>query len=130
MIPTTIVDPERIVWQGQATQVVLAIDDGLVGILSGHADAVFALKPCLVRIATEDGKEQKVFVSGGIARVEAGSLTIVADSAETAEKIDRERANKAKLRAEERLSQASRGVDYERARLSLMRALQRLDLSQ
>ncbi len=128
MIPTTVVDPEKISWQGNAQQVILGIQDGSVGILSHHADAVFALKPCIARITTEKGKEVKIFLSGGIARVEAGKLTIVADSAESPEKIDRDRAEKAKKRAEERLSQASRGVDYDRARLALTRAMYRLEL--
>lgn len=129
MISTTVVDPEKIAWQGQARQVVLGIQDGSVGILPGHCDAVFALKPCIARIAGEDGHESKLFLSGGIARVEGGKLTIVADSAETPDKIDRDRAEKAKERAQKRLGESSRGVDYERARLALMRALIRLDLS-
>jgi F-type H+-transporting ATPase subunit epsilon len=129
VIPVTVVDPEKIAWQGNASQVVLGIQDGSVGILPGHCDAVFALKPCIARIAGEDGKEFKLFLSGGIARVEAGKLTIVADSAETPEKIDKDRAEKAKKRAEQRLSESNRQVDYERARLALMRALHRLDLS-
>lgn len=128
MIDTTVVDPEKIAWQGMASQVVLGIQDGLVGILPGHCDAVFALKPCIARIATGDGKELKLFLSGGIARMEAGKLTIVADSAETPEQIDKSRAEKAKERAAQRLAQASRGVDYERARLALMRALTRLNM--
>jgi F-type H+-transporting ATPase subunit epsilon len=127
---TTVVDPEKIAWEGSARQVVLCIPDGLVGILPGHADAVFAIKPCLLRITPEDGKELKYFLSGGIARVVSGNLTIVADSAETPDQIDKDRALKAKQRAEERLSKASREVDYERARLALMRALHRLDLTQ
>ncbi len=126
---TTVVDPEKIAWEGTTSQVVLCIPDGLVGILPGHADAVFAIKPCLLRITPEDGKEVKYFLSGGIARVVSGNLTIVADSAETPDQIDKDRALKAKQRAEERLSKASREVDYERARLALMRALYRLDLS-
>ena len=129
MIPVTVVDPEKIAWQGNASQVVLGIQDGSVGILPGHCDAVFALKPCIARISGEDGKEFKLFLSGGIARVEGGKLTIVADSAETPEKIDKERAERAKERAQKRLNESSRGIDYERARLALMRALIRLDLS-
>jgi len=127
---TTVVDPEKITWEGNASQVVLGIQDGLIGILPGHADAVFAIKPCLVKITPDTGKDIKFFLSGGIARVDSGNLTIVADSAETPDQIDKDRALKAKQRAEERLAKESREVDYERARLALMRALHRLDLTQ
>ena len=61
---TIIVDPEKVAWKGNAIQVVLGISDGLVGILPGHADAVFALLPEIARITSEDGTEKKVFISG------------------------------------------------------------------
>lgn len=128
MIPTTIVDPEKIAWKGNASQVVFGIPDGLVGILPGHADAVFAIQPCIAKITGEDGKVQEVFLSGGVASVSAGQLKIVADSAETSDHIDQERARKAMERAHHRLSQASGDVDYERARLALARAMYRLKL--
>lgn len=128
MIPVTIVDPEKIAWKGDATQVVFAIGDGLVGIRSGHADSAFALKPCIARIQTPDGAEAKYFLSGGIARIQKGVLTVVADSAETPDQIDRNRAEEAKRRAQDRLAAANRDVDYDRARLALLRAIHRINL--
>ena len=129
-LPTTIVDPEKVAWKGEATQVVFGISDGLVGILPGHADAAFALAPEIARITAIDGTLKKVFLSGGVARISKGELTIVANSAEFPEQIDRQRAEKAKERAEQRLSQAHREIDYERARLALSRALYRLEIIQ
>lgn len=128
MIPVTVVDPEKIAWKGDATQVVFAIGDGLVGIRSGHADSAFALKPCIARIQTPDGTEAKYFLSGGIARIQKGVLTVVADSAETPDQIDRNRAEEAKRRAQDRLAAANRDVDYDRARLALLRAIHRINL--
>ncbi len=128
MIPVTIVDPEKIAWKGDATQVVFAIDDGLVGIRSGHADSAFAIKPCIARIQTADGTEAKYFLSGGVARIQKGVLTVVADSAETPQQIDRNRAEEAKRRAQDRLSAANRDVNYDRARLALLRAIHRINL--
>lgn len=128
-LPTTIVDPEKIAWKGEASQVVLGISDGLVGILPGHADAIFALAPEIARITATDGTETKLFLSGGVARVSKGALSIVADSAEFPNQIDRDRAEKAKERALGRLSKANREIDYERARIALSRALHRLEIS-
>lgn len=128
MIPVTIVDPEKIAWKGDATQVVFAIDDGLVGIRTGHADSAFAIKPCIARIQTADGTEAKYFLSGGVARIQKGVLTVVADSAETPQQIDRNRAEEAKRRAQDRLSAANRDVNYDRARLALLRAIHRINL--
>jgi F-type H+-transporting ATPase subunit epsilon len=129
ILPTVIVDPEKVAWKGEALQVVFGISDGLVGILPGHCDAAFALAPEIARIGTTDGTEKKIFLSGGVARISNGKLIIVADSAEFPEQIDRQRAEKAKERAENRLSQAHRETDYDRARLALYRALYRLEIS-
>lgn len=127
-LPTTIVDPEKIAWKGEAEQVVLGISDGLVGILPGHADAVFAVQPCVAKITATDSTIKQYFLSGGIARVVGGKLTIVADSAETPESIDRARAEKAMERAKQRLQQTDQNIDYDRARLALMKAIHRLQL--
>lgn len=129
MIPVTVVDPERVAWKGDAVQVVLSIEDGQVGILTGHADSAFAIKPCIARIQPSEGLEQKFFLSGGIATIKKGVLTVLADSAETPEQIDRNRAEEARNRAKERLSSASRDIDYDRARLALVRALYRLEMT-
>lgn len=129
MIPVVVVDPEHVAWKGKATQVVFSIEDGQLGIRTGHADSAFAIKPCIARIATAEGPEARFFLSGGIARMESGSLTILADSAETPEQIDRRRAEEALNRARSRLSNASHDVDYDRARFALMRALYRLQIS-
>lgn len=127
---TTIIDPEKIAWQGNALQVVLGISDGRVGILQGHADSVFALQPEIARITSEDNTEKLIFLSGGIAKVVDGSLTIIADTAEFKEQIDKTRAEKSLQRAKERLAKTDRTINYERARLSLYRALRRLEISQ
>ena len=127
---TIIVDPEKVAWKGNAIQVVLGISDGLVGILPGHADAVFALLPEIARITSEDGTEKKVFISGGVARIVDGNLTVVADTAEFQEQIDKSRAERSLQRAKERLAKSDRSINYERARLSLNRAIHRLEISQ
>jgi F-type H+-transporting ATPase subunit epsilon len=127
--PTTIVDPEKVAWKGDATQVVLGITDGLVGILQGHADAVFSLEPEIARIISDNGIEKQIFLTGGVAKMIDGKLTIIADTAEFKEQIDRTRAEKSLERAKERLSKTEQSINYERARLSLNRALLRLKLS-
>lgn len=128
MIPVKIVDPEKVAWQGDASQVVFAIGDGLVGIRTGHADAAFAVQPCLAKITTSEGTEVKLFLSAGVARVQDGALTVVADSAETPAQIDRRRAEEALQRAKDRLAKGTREIDFDRARLALARAIHRLQL--
>jgi F-type H+-transporting ATPase subunit epsilon len=128
VIPVKIVDPEKVAWQGDASQVVFAIGDGLVGIRTGHADAAFAIQPCLAKITAAEGTEVKLFLSAGVARVQNGALTVVADSAETPQQIDRRRAEEALQRAKDRLAKGSSDINFDRARLALARAIHRLQL--
>lgn len=123
----TVVDPERIAWQGSADDVVLGINDGLYGIRTGHADAVMLLSPCVLKILTQSGSKESFFVSGGSVRVEKGRVTVLANSTETKASIDVERARAAAERARKRLVTMGEEIDFTRARLSLHRALTRLD---
>lgn len=56
-------------------------------------------------------------------------VTILAQTAETSEQIDKERALAAKRRAEERLQKQTPDVDIIRAELALKRAINRLDVA-
>jgi F-type H+-transporting ATPase subunit epsilon len=56
-------------------------------------------------------------------------VILLAEAAERPEEIDVARAQKAKERAEKRLSERSPDVDFDRARIALLRAITRLKLS-
>jgi len=71
------------------------------------------------------------FVAGGFVEVVPDRVSVLAPVAERAEDIDLARAEASKRRAEERLTRpgaATTPEDLERARLSLLRAITRLDL--
>lgn len=70
-----------------------------------------------------------VAVSGGFVEVRPDQVTILAQAAETAEGIDKERAAAARQRAQERLNSQSDDTDIRRAELALQRALNRLDVA-
>ncbi|MBK9241156.1 MAG: F0F1 ATP synthase subunit epsilon [Acidobacteria bacterium] len=74
------------------------------------------------------------FVGFGFAEILPDRVTILARIAEKADDIDLERAQSAKRRAEERLAEVVKGgvseMDYERARIALLRAITRLQVSQ
>ena len=74
--------------------------------------------------------KEKVYLSlaFGFCEVLPDRVTILATLAERADEIDPARAEEAKKRAEERLAQATRDVDYDRARLALQKSLARLQV--
>ena len=102
---------------------------GELGILPKHARLLTELVPNALRIKI-DGGETQIFVSGGFMEATPEKITILADSAETPDDIDVERAKSAYKRAEERVNAAkSKGdanIDLGRAEAALARAKARL----
>jgi F-type H+-transporting ATPase subunit epsilon len=69
-------------------------------------------------------------VHSGYAEVSFSAVTVLVESAERADQIDRERAARAKERATEKLAKLSKeDSEFERARLALIRALTRLNVA-
>ena len=81
----------------------------------------------MVEVSTASGIE-RLAVNSGFLEVQPDSVTIISQAAEKAESIDLARAQAAKRRAEERLTQ--KDVDVERAELALQRALNRIHVYQ
>lgn len=120
-----IVTPEKKVFTGDVNFVVVPGELGELGFLPNHAPLMSGLKIGLVRVQQE-GKTFKVAVSGGFVEVRGNKVTILADTAEHQELINKDRAESAKERAEKRLSEKNADLDIKRAEMALQRALNRL----
>jgi F-type H+-transporting ATPase subunit epsilon len=127
-IDLQIVTPDRRIVQEQVDEVEIPGAEGYFGVLPGHTPllAALAVGELWYRIGQE-----KVFLSiaFGFAEVLPDRVTILARIAERAEDISVERAESARKRAEERLAHATSDIDYERARLALMKSIARLQVS-
>ncbi len=65
-----LVTPERVLFLGAATQVVLRTADGDLTFLNGHTPLVGAVLPGVVRITDAEGTEIRAAVHGGFVQVE------------------------------------------------------------
>lgn len=100
---------------------------GAVGILANHLPLVAILE--ISHLNYKKGNESYDFaISGGVLTVSNNEVTVLADSFETKEEIDIERATKARERAEGYLKSNDPNFDLKRADLALKRALNRLSL--
>ncbi len=120
-----VITPDRVVFSGDVQMVSLRGGDGDLGILPRHAPLVTTVKPGLVKVKVAEG-EDYIHVTGGFLEVLPTRITILADAAELSWQIDVERAQRAKERAEARLSQRGEDVDVARAEAALQRAENRL----
>ena len=120
-----VVTPERVLFSGPATEVILRTADGDITFLAGHSPLVGTVEPGLVRVVREEGEEQRIAVHGGFVQVEqnvtddndadtspsstssaSGTLvTVLAGIAELAEEIDTDRAQLAHDAAEARVAE-------------------------
>lgn len=127
-VKVNIVTPDGPVYDADIEMVSVRAESGDLGILPGHIPTVAPLKIGAVRLK-KDGQTEMVAVSGGFVEVRPDHVTILAQAAETAEGIDKERAEAARQRAQERLNSQSDDTDIRRAELALQRALNRLDVA-
>ena len=121
--------PTRLVVTAEADEVVVPGSQGYFGVLPGHAPllATLGIGEVTYRIGRD---EHHVAVSGGFAEVRNDKVIILADSAETPADIDRTRAERARDRAEGRLSGRNQEeIDYARAAAALARAVTRLQVA-
>ncbi len=121
--------PTRLVVAAEVDEVVVPGSQGYFGVLPGHAPllATLGIGELTYRIGRD---EYHVAVVGGFAEVRNDKVIILADSAETPADIDRPRAERARERAESRLSGRSQeDVDYARVTAALARALTRLQVA-
>ena len=125
-----IITPQKVVFRGDATSVSAPGVKGGFQILYDHAPllAEFAVGKLSVKDPT--GTDRVFATSGGFVEVQSNAVVVLADTAESPEDIDVERAKAAMERASHRLRDRAEGLDVERARSAVFRAVNRLRVAQ
>lgn len=125
-----VVTPDGKIYDGDVDMVSVRAVSGELGILPGHIPLVAPLTIGAVRIK-KDTNVDLVAVHGGFIEVRPDKVTILAEAAELPTDIDVARAQASKERAERRLNDAKQDeIDFNRAQLSLQRAVIRIDVAQ
>ena len=123
-----IVSADRSLVNEQVDEVQIPGSEGYLGILPGHTPLLATLQ--VGQLWYRQGQEKHYLsLAFGFAEVQPDSVTILAQIAETAQEIDLARAEAAKRRAEERLSKPAGNLDFERARIALLKSLVRLQVA-
>ena len=123
-----IVSADRSLVNETVDEVVIPGYDGYFGVLPGHTPLLAVL--AVGELWYRQGQEKHyVSIAFGFAEVLPDRVTILAQIAEKADEIDLARAEAAKKRAEERLARPAVDIDAERARISLLKALIRLQVA-
>lgn len=118
-------DGKKIVDEVEILNVVTS--SGALGIMAHHLPLIAVIEISHLNYK-KDGQTFEFSIGGGVLSVSNEEVSILADSFETKDEIDFERAEKAKLRAEERIKSKELNIDIKKAELSLKRALNRLSM--
>ena len=124
-----IVTPERSLVNEQVDEVQLPGSEGYFGVLPGHAPLLATLQ--VGELWYRVGQEKHFLaIAFGFVEVLPERVTVLAQIAERPQDIDVPRAEAAKKRAEERVARGPQSdVDFERARIALTKALNRLQVA-
>jgi len=125
-----VVTPEKIVYSGAVDEVTIPGTEGEFGVLRGH-------EPFLTSVDIGElyfllgGKKTNYAINTGYAEVTGSKVTVLIETAERFDAIDKDRALKAKEKAESALTQlAKEHDDYEKMRLALARAINRISVAE
>ncbi len=123
-----IVSADRALVDETVDEVQIPGANGYLGVLPGHTPLLTTLQ--VGQLWYRQGAERHYLaIAFGFAEIQPDRVTILAQIAERADEIDVARAESARKRAEERLSKPTVDLDFERARIALLKALIRLQVA-
>lgn len=122
-----IVSADRSLINEQVDEVEIPGADGYFGVLPGHTPLLALLGAG--ELWYRQGQEKHyLMLAFGFAEVQPDRVTILAETAERPDDIDLARAEAARKRAEQRLAAPAIDMDAERARISLLKSLIRIQV--
>ena len=125
-----IVTPEKMAFNGNVEEVTVPGSEGEFGVLRGHASLLSSVDVGELNF-TKDGKKTYYAISTGYAEVTSSKVTILVETAERSDMIDKERAKRARDIAESRVNKLSKEDDeFDAAKAALVRAMIRLNVAE
>ena len=122
-----LVSPEDLLLSQDVRQVLVPGTDGNFTVLPGHAPVLSTMRPGVLDVVDEGGRENRIFVRGGVAEVNPKGLTVLAEEAVPLEELSAEMLAQQIKNAEEDVADASEDEKRRRAQEALdhLRDLQR-----
>ncbi len=126
MFSLQVITPDRVFYEGQAQMVEMNTTEGEIGVYPGHIPLTVIVRPGVLHIH-EAEKVQTAALHSGFVQILPDKITILAETVEWPDEIDRERAKAAMERAEGHLKSPTPETDVARAETALQRAMARIN---
>lgn len=129
LIHLEIVTPAKVVYTDDVKSFTAPGSEGSFQILPRHAAFITTLVPGPVKFVTKENDTRLFATSGGTVEVHDNQINVLAETIEATDEIDLARAEAAKERATKLLESKEPGIDSDRARAALLRAVNRIKLA-
>ncbi len=96
--------PDKSVFDDKVEEVVLPSTTGLLGILPGHISMVTAIGIGVLKVRKSNGNWDSIALMGGFAEVESDDVTVLVNSAELGQNIDKKLIEKELEKAKNKLN--------------------------
>jgi F-type H+-transporting ATPase subunit epsilon len=103
MLKLEIVTPEKRVLDETVDSVTVPTASGEAGILPNHAPLISALKPGILSYSNK-GTTERLAIAGGFVEVSSNRVSVLTDTAETADEVDADAARAEREAAEKSIS--------------------------
>ena len=127
---TQILTPTGVAYEGDTESVKIPGTLGSFEVRRNHASMVSLMNIGVARINSSESKELYFAISGGFTEIHDNTVIIMAEAAEQQDKIDVERAKRAKEKAEEELEKGPTDLTMREAEMKLKRAINRIKVSE
>ena len=121
--------PERLFFSDDVEAVTVNLPDGSATFLANHTPLIAPLEVCTIRIKKDGGEWVEAFGSEGFVDVHGDAIMMFVQACEWPHEIDANRAEEARLRAEEHLRQKRSTAEYQQSKIDLVRAMERLRIT-
>ncbi len=129
LIHLEIVTPDKVVYNDDVKIFTAPGIEGLFQVMPRHAPFLTVLVPGQVRFVTKENDTRYFATSGGTVEVRDNNINMLAETMEATDEIDLARAEAARERATKRIESNEPGIDKERAKQALLRAVNRIKLA-
>jgi F-type H+-transporting ATPase subunit epsilon len=123
-----VITPSKTAYQGNIISVTIPGTLGSFQVLYNHAPLLSSFEIGTIKVVDEGGTVKHFATGGGTVEVLKNKVLVLAESFESPEEINIERAKSAMERAKDRLKEKSAQIDVDRAQAALARAMNRISL--
>ncbi|MGB9856871.1 MAG: ATP synthase F1 subunit epsilon [Dictyoglomaceae bacterium] len=118
--------PDKIIFKGEVSYIVVPVEDGMWGILPGHINTLAHLTIGVMKVVSSDKKVHYFAIGEGFLEIVNNNVYITVDSGEKAEDIDVLKVRKEKEELEQLLAQKKAISQRVQLYTSLQKALAKL----